>query len=91
MSPLTAPTRQFNLQLIGEMESLSEPSIVIRRGSQVATLGRIWVLVMVSCWNRRAHLYYESWDGPVPIAMLIAQDIPRRPEIVGEYHLVEVE
>jgi hypothetical protein len=84
--PLAVPAQQFNLQLTEERGLPSEPSIVVRRGSQVIALGRVWVLTVVSCGNKRVHLQYECWNDPVPVKMMIAQDIPKRPEVVGEYH-----
>jgi hypothetical protein len=89
--PLATPARQFSLQLPGETELLSEPSIVVRRGPRVAVFGKVWVLTVVVCGNGRVRLHYECWDDLVPVVMMIAQDIPRHPKIVGEYHLVEVE
>jgi hypothetical protein len=88
--PFDIPSKQFSLQLTGETESSSEPSIVVRRGFQVLVLERVWVLTMVTCGNRRLHLRYECWNDPVPAMIMITQDIPRRPEIVGEYHWMRV-
>jgi hypothetical protein len=86
--PLATPAQQFNLQLTKDMGSPSEPSIVVRRGSQVMALGRVWVLTIVSCGSKKAHLQYECWSDPIPVKMMTVQDIPRRPEVVGEYHVM---
>jgi hypothetical protein len=89
ISPLTTPAQQFNLQIAEETNSSSKQSIVVRRGCRVKALERTWVLVMVSCGNRKAHLLYESRDGSVPVTMMITHDIPRCPEIMGRYYLIE--